>query len=146
MFEAVLDSFLHLINGAASGIYAGSFLTAKRLGKDQFLNGRVHAAALWLSLYFPVQCLSGKIFRVCDVGKTTAEAVFLLALGMLLYKRDLPKQFFVTVSFLSGKEIIRYILLVLFQLLYGAWMKILLFFVKHGQMIFLEEWDFPVYF
>ncbi len=109
MFEWCLPFGIRLINSILGSIYADKFLKAKTSGKT--------ALFAWAILSFVLESLIGEqIDAVSSFGiilKAAADMVIVLSLQMLLYQRDLAKQFFVTVSFIGGKKIIIYIVMVM---------------------------------
>ncbi len=108
MFEWLLPLALCLINSILGSWYADKFLKAKTSGNT--------AMFLWAFLSFVLESLMGeKIDAGTPFGillKTAADMGIVLFLQLLLYQKDLSKQFFVTVSFIGGKKIVVYIVVV----------------------------------
>ncbi len=109
MFEWGLSFGLYFINSIAGSIYADKFLKAK--------TSRKTALIAWAFLYFVFKSLIGKlvggIYPFGNILKVAVDMVIVLFLQMVLYQKNLSKQFFVAVSFIGGKEIIIYIIIVL---------------------------------
>ena len=71
----------------------------------------------WTSLYYIFQSLVldkiDRSYPLNDLAGALGDIVFVLLLLMLLYHKDFLKQLFVAVSFAAGKEIIKYIIVVM---------------------------------
>ena len=71
----------------------------------------------WASLYFISQSLIfyrlDRFNPFNDLMGVLADIAFVLLFQMLLYSKDFLKQLFVAVSFVAGKEIIKYIIMVI---------------------------------
>ncbi len=109
MFETVLPFFIYFANSITGSIYTGNFLNGKYRKKIvQFA---------YFSLYFIIQSLVQErmdgTYPTIYFVKTIADIAFVLFLQMLLYSGSLLKHVFVAVSFVAGKEIIKYIVVVL---------------------------------
>ena len=108
MFEILLPISLYLVNSIASGYYVQKFLGAK-YSKNISLFA-------WIGLYFISQSLVLEFLSdayLYELVKVLADIAIILILQVLLYKKDLLKQFFVSVSFVAGREIIKHIIIVL---------------------------------
>ena len=121
MFEIALPVSIYLVNSIAGGIYVKKFFRGKYPEKITLF--------AWISLYFISQCfvlesMSG-IYLFNGLVKVLADISVVLLLQILLYNKDLLKQLFVTVSFVAGKEIIKYIIVVLNNSHYRIFSKIL---------------------
>ena len=96
MYETGLSVSIYLVNSIVGSIYMQKFLKEK---------------------YFIIQSLV--FYRIerldpfNDLMGVLADIVFVLLFQMLLYNKDFLKQLFVAVSFVAGKEIIKYIIVVI---------------------------------
>lgn len=111
MYEVGLSISLYLVNSIAGSIYMQKFLRGKYQKKIVLF--------AWTSLYYIFQSLAlDKIDRTYpfnDFIGVLADIAFVFLLLLLLYYKDFLKQLFVAVSFVAGKEIIKYIILVINQ-------------------------------
>ena len=111
MYEAGLSISLYLVNSIAGSIYMQKFLRGKYQKKI--------VVFAWTSLYYIIQSLIldriSRTYPLNDLAGVLADIAFVLLLLMLLYNKDFLKQLFVAVSFVAGKEIIKYIMLVIIQ-------------------------------
>ncbi len=130
MFEAGITFGICLVESIAGSIYT-----------DKFLKGKMQRKAVlpaWTFLYFILESLAGgRISSACPLGsivKVSADIWIVLFLQMAFYQRDLPKQFFVAASFAGGKEMILYIITVLYISLNKAGWRIFDVFLKKGRM------------
>ena len=109
MYEAGLSISLYLVNSIAGSIYMQNFLRGKYQKKV--------ALFAWISLYCMIQSLIldrvDRFYPLNDLVGVVADIAFVLFLQMLLYNKDFFKQLFVAVSFVAGKEIIKYIIVVM---------------------------------
>lgn len=109
MYEAGLSISLYLVNSIAGSIYMQNFLRGKYQKKV--------ALFAWISLYYMIQSLIldrvDRFYPLNDLVGVIADIAFVLLLQMLLYNKDFFKQLFVAVSFVAGKEIIKYIIVVM---------------------------------
>lgn len=109
MFEAGLSIFLYLVNSIAGSIYMQKFLREKYQKKVVLF--------AWTSLYYMIQSLIldkiDRSYPLNDLAGVFSDIAFVLLLLMLLYNKDFLKQLFVAVSFVAGKEIIKYIIVVI---------------------------------
>ena len=109
MYEAGLSISLYLVNSIAGSIYMQKFLREKYQKKVVLF--------AWTSLYYMLQSLVldkiDRSYPLNDLAGVLGDIVFVLLLLMLLYHKDFLKQLFVAVSFVAGKEIIKYIIVVM---------------------------------
>lgn len=109
MYEAGLSISLYLVNSIAGSIYMQKFLRGKYQKKVVLF--------AWTSLYYMLQSLVldkiDRSYPLNDLAGVLGDIVFVLLLLMLLYNKDFLKQLFVAVSFVAGKEIIKYIIVVM---------------------------------
>lgn len=109
MYEAGLSISLYLVNSIAGSIYMQKFLREKYQKKVVLF--------AWTSLYYMLQSLVldkiDRSYPLNDLAGVLGDIVFVLLLLMLLYNKDFLKQLFVAVSFVAGKEIIKYIIVVM---------------------------------
>lgn len=131
MFEAGLSVSIYLVNSIAGSNYMQKFLRGKYQKKFVLF--------AWTSLYFIVQGLILEKFSrtnpLNDFVAMLADIAVILLLQMLLYKKDLSGQFFVTVSFVAGKEIIKYVV----SVSAAIWCNMILFFVDPNTMKTSEQ-------
>ena len=109
MYETGLSVSIYLVNSIVGSIYMQKFLRKKYKKKIVLFT--------WTGLYFIIQSLVFyRIDRLApfnDLMGVLADIVFVLLFQMLLYNKDFLKQLFVAVSFVAGKEIIKYIIVVI---------------------------------
>lgn len=109
MFEVGLPLLLYFVNSIVGSIYVQKFLRGKYRKKVVLF--------VWASLYFIIQSLILDRLDTADtvnyIVKVTLDIIVVLLLQMLLYDKDLLKQLFTAISFAAGKEIIKYIVVVL---------------------------------
>ncbi|MCI9077462.1 MAG: GHKL domain-containing protein [Lachnospiraceae bacterium] len=109
MFEVGLSFSLQLVNSIASSIYAQKFFRGKYQKKIVLF--------VWVGLYFIIQNLIleklDSTYPVSYFIKVILDIIFILLLQTILYHKNLLKQIFVAVSYVAGKEIIKYIIVVL---------------------------------
>ena len=109
MYETGLSISLYLVNSIAGSIYMQKFLREKYQKKVVLF--------AWTSLYYMLQSLVldkiDRSYPLNDLAGVLGDIVFVLLLLMLLYNKDFLKQLFVAVSFVAGKEIIKYIIVVM---------------------------------
>ena len=111
MYEIGLPISLYLVNSIAGSIYMQKFLRGKYQKKIVLF--------AWISLYYIIQSLVldriDRTYPLNDLLGVLTDIIFVLLLLMLLYNKDFLKQLFVAVSFVAGKEIIKYIMIVINQ-------------------------------
>ena len=111
MYEAVLSVSRYLVNSIVCSIYMQKFLRGKYQKKIVLF--------AWTSLYYIFQSLAmdriDRTYPFNDLMGVLIDIAFVLLLEMLLYSKDFLKQLFVAVSFVAGKEIIKYIIVVINQ-------------------------------
>ena len=143
MFEAALPISIYLVSSIAGSIYVQKFLRAKNQRIIRFFHEKKIAPFVWSSLYFMIQSLALERFDSAnplhDLVRVLADIGAVLLLQMLLYQKDISKQFFVAVSFVAGREIIRYIVVGLYSRLYSIWGELTSSFVQQGWIILKEE-------
>lgn len=109
MFEVGVPLSLYFLNSIVSGIYVEKFFNKKYQKKVVLF--------IWIGLYFIIQNLIlekfDNTYSINYFSKVIMDIVIILLLEIILYKKDLLKQIFVTVTFVAGKEIIKYIVVVL---------------------------------
>lgn len=109
MYEAGLSISLYLVISIAGSIYMQKFLRGKYQKKTVLL--------VCTSLYFIFQYLVldriDRTYLINDIMGMLVEIAFIFLLQMLLYNKDFLKQLFVAVSFVAGKNIIKYIIIVI---------------------------------
>ena len=114
MYEFVLPLCLYFVSSIAGSIYTQKFLRAKYSKKIVLFT--------WASLYFIFQFLGmrylGGDYPLSELVQTIVNVVIIFLLQLLLYKKEPLKQVFVAVSFVAGRNIIRYIVMVLNNGLY----------------------------
>ncbi|MDE7252626.1 MAG: ATP-binding protein [Acetatifactor sp.] len=111
MYEVGLSISLYLVNSIAGSIYMQKFLRGKYQKKIVLF--------AWTSLYYIIQSLVldrlDRTYPLNDLMGVLTDIAFVLLLIMLLYDKVFLKQLFVAVSFVAGKEIIKYIIAVINQ-------------------------------
>ncbi len=131
MFEAGLSVSIYLVNSIAGSNYMQKFLRGKYQKKFVLF--------AWTSLYFIIQGLILERFSRTNplngFAAMLADIAVILLLLMLLYKKDLSGQFFVTVSFVAGKEIIKYVV----SVSSAIWCNMILFFIDPNTMKTSEQ-------
>lgn len=139
MFKAGLPFFIYFVNSVAGWIYVQKFLKEKYQKKITMF--------IWMSLYFIAQSFIleklNSTYSAGDFVKTIVDTALILLLQILLYNKDLLKQLFVAVSFVAGKEIIKYIIVVLNYGQYWVCNKFLIVF--SNEITTLEKvkiWNF----
>lgn len=109
MYETGLPISLHLVNSIAGSIYVQKFLRGKYQKKVVLF--------AWTSLYYIIQRLVldriDRSYPLNDLAGVFGDIAFILLLQILLYNKDFLKQLFVAVSFVAGKEIIKYLIVVI---------------------------------
>ena len=109
MYETGLSVSIYLVNSIVGSIYMQKFLRKKYQKKIVLF--------AWTGLYFIIQSLVfyriDRLNPFNDLMGVLADIVFILLFQMLLYNKDFLKQLFVAVSFVAGKEIIKYIIVVM---------------------------------
>ena len=125
MFDRLLPVSIYLVDSILSGIYTRSFL------KKKYRKGTV--LSVWGAAYFFIQIV---IFEILDARFPISEVVgiilnvcVLLFMKFLLFEKNLQKQFFVALSFVAGKEIVKYIVSVFSIASYGLNNEILEYFI-----------------
>ncbi len=108
MYERAYAFFLFFVSSLAGGLYIRKFFAADRSRKRRFL--------IWMLLYFVFQYLILDKMSIdsplLGLAKAATDILIVFGLLLLLYDRELLKLLFVAVSFVAGKEIIKYIIIV----------------------------------
>ena len=116
MYELFHSFSLYLVDSAAGGIFTCKFLKSRHLKKL--------SPFIWTALYFAAYCLISELFidtyPFSDIIRVIANITIVLLLQFLLYKDEPLKQVFIAVSFVAGRNIIRYITIVVNDGLYRA--------------------------
>ncbi len=109
MYEAGLSISWYLADSIAGSIYMQKFLRGKYQKKTVLF--------VCTSLYFIFQSLVldriDRIYLINDITGMLVDIAFIFLLQMLLYNKDFLKQLYVAVSFVAGKNIIKYIIIVI---------------------------------
>lgn len=109
MYETGLYVSICLVNSIVGSIYMQKF------SREKYQKNIVLFA--WAGLYFIIQSVIfyriGRLNPFNDLMGVLADIVFVLLFQMLLYNKDFMKQLFVAVSFVAGKEITKYIVVVI---------------------------------
>ena len=119
MYDRLLPVSIYLVDSILSGIYSRGFL------KEKY--GKKAALAVWGAACFFIQIL---VFEILDARFLISEIVgiilnicVLLFMQFIFFEKDMQKQIFVAVSFVAGKEIIKYIVSVFSIAFTGLWNK-----------------------
>lgn len=109
MYEIGLSFSIYLVNSIVGSIYMQKFLREKYQKKIVLF--------AWAGLYFSIQSLIfyriDRLNLFNDLMGVLADIAFILFFQILLYNKDFLEQLFVTVSFVAGKEVIKYIIVVI---------------------------------
>ena len=118
MYELFHTLSLYLADSIAGGIYTHKFLKSRY---SERLSPFVWTALYFAAQYLVLEPLSGT-YLLNDVVRVTANIAIVFLLQLLLYRDEPLKQVFAAVSFVAGRNIIRYITIVvntgLYQLIY----------------------------
>lgn len=105
MYDRLLPVSIYLADSILSGIYTQGFL------KEKY--GKKAALSVWGAAYFLIQIvvfeILGARFPIGEAVRIILNVCVLLFLQVLLFEKDIQKQFFVAFSFVAGKEIVKYI-------------------------------------
>ena len=116
--EYVLDALVYIAGGLFSFWYGEAFL------KRRF-EIRKKAAILWAVLYAGAQMLCEEIISPYPLYSRFAHSLQYLVLLPLLqrffFERNVPRQAFVTISFVAGWEILRFTVSPLAHAVFGLW-------------------------
>lgn len=128
MYNWLLPVSIYLVDSIVSGIYAQGFLKEKYRKKT--------VLAVWGAAYFLIQIalydnLDNR-FSISEVVGIIVNVCVLLFLQFLLFEKDMQKQFFVAVSFVAGRETVKYIVSVFSTVHNELSNKILNDFLKKG--------------
>ena len=128
---------LYIVNSIAGSIYADKFLTAK--------TSRKTALIAWIFFHFFLTVSVGKRIDAASpsgsVLKVATDILIVLFLLRTLYQKDFSKQFFAAVSFVGGKHIIKYIILVFFLGFDSVCSEIVLDAVEKGWIVSIGGGD-----
>ena len=135
MSDMLLPVSIYLINSILSGVYTRSFL------KEKYRKGAV--LAVWGAAYFFIQfavfeILDGR-FPVGEVKGIILNVCVLLLMQFIFFEKDMQKQLFVVLSFVAGKEIVKYIVSVFSIAFNGLCNNILDYFVAKEIIDTLEK-------
>ena len=140
MYEILHALSLYLVDSAAGGIYAHKFLRCRYSKKLTLF--------VWIGLYFTVQCLVSEYLSGIypfnnELVRVIVNIAYFFLLQLLLYSDEPLKQIFVAVSFVAGRNIIRYIMMVLNNGLYGVFYGLFSDYVSRiDTMEEAERWIF----
>ena len=116
MYELFHSFSLYLVDSVVGGIFTCKFLKSRYSKKL--------APFAWTALYFAANCLVSELlsgtFPFSELVRVLANIAIVFLLQLLLYKDEPLKQVFVAVSFVAGRNIIRYITIVVNDGLYRA--------------------------
>ena len=117
MYELIQSFSLYLVDSIAGGIYTYKFLKCRYSKKFTLF--------AWIGLYFAVQCLVSELLSSTfpfnnQLVRVIVNIAYFFLLQLLLYSDEPLKQVFVAVSFVAGRNIIRYIMMVLNSGLYSV--------------------------
>lgn len=116
MFDMLSPIFMYLINSILSVIYTRNFLKEK--------HGKRIILTVWVSVYFLIQILVFIIwadrFPVGKVVGIILNVCILLCMQSVFFLEDIPKQIFITVSFVAGTETAKY-MFVTFDIVVIGW-------------------------
>lgn len=134
MFEIFQSFSLYLVDSVVGGVYAHKFLRCRHSEKFTLF--------AWIGLYFIVhsvisELLSGIYSFNNQLVRVIVNIAYFFLLQLLFYKDEPLKQTFVTVSFVAGRNIIRYIAMVLNDGLYWVFYGLFSGFIN--QITSVEE-------
>lgn len=114
MFKAeILPVSIALVNSILGGIYVERFLERRWKKPLTFV--------VWILLYFisqiAVSRLTGNWYRVGGVLYVFFQIVVLLLIQLFLFYKDIFKHLFVSLSFIAGAEILKYIVSIVYSIL-----------------------------
>ena len=116
MYELFHSFSLYLVDSIVGGIFTCRFLKSRYSEKL--------SPFIWTALYFAAYCLISELFidtyPFSEIVRVIANITIVLLLQLLLYKDEPLKQVFIAVSFVAGRNIIRYISAVVNDGLYRA--------------------------
>ena len=118
MYEIIQSISLYAVDSAASGFYTRKLLKCRYSEKLTLF--------VWMGLYLAVHLLLSEFIADLFNGLLTViiSIAANLLLQLLLYKKEPLKQVFAAVSYVAGKNIIRYIMMVLNSGLYGVFYEL----------------------
>lgn len=116
--EYVLDGLLYLAGGILSFWYVENFLSPK-------YGERKKALIVWVILYSLLQILYGQIASLYPLYDRFTHVIpyviILLILEYIFFEKNLPRQAFVIVSFVTGWEILRFAVSPLAHAILSLW-------------------------
>ena len=116
MYELFHSFSLYLADSIVGGIFTCKFLKSRYSKKL--------TPFIWTALYFAAYCLVSELlsdaYPFYEIVRVIANIAIVFLLQLLLYKDEPLKQVFVAVSFVAGRNIIRYISVVVNDGLYRA--------------------------
>lgn len=136
MYDVLRSLSVYLVNSIAGGIYMQKFLKRKYPEKVTMF--------LLPVLYFLIQSLvmeflSGA-YPFNDLLKAATDLVVVLTLQLLLFDKDMLRHIFVAVSFVAGREIIKYITVAFNEIQFWMVRKFILV-VLSSRITSMEEAD-----
>lgn len=127
----LLSIMIYIINSIFSGIYTIQFLKCKQNKKTTVL--------LWAITYFIAQVILFEVIQrrypFNDVVSTIVNVLLFLGMQCIFFRKGEKVQLFVCFSFVAGREIVRYIVIVLniaIGTFLGDWIN---FLIMQGKII-----------
>lgn len=134
MFEIMPLILNYLVGSILSSIYTWNFLKGKFRKKITL--------SAWSAAYFFIQIAIFQIldsrFSVSEVAGIILNVCALLFMQFLFFEKDIQKQLFVVLSFVAGKETVKYIASVFCSILSELYSKILNYLAVKG---IVEEFE-----
>lgn len=128
MYDIFLPISIYLTDSILSGIYTQRFL------KERYGKRAVFAA--WSISYFLISIFVFEImdsrFYVGQVAGVILNICVMLLMQYFLYEKDIQKQLFVSISFVAGKAVVKYIASVFLNVLYTLNGKITEYIIARG--------------
>lgn len=104
MFD-LLSILIHIINSIFSGLYTSQFLKSKQNKKITIV--------LWSVIYFVVQVGIFDVLRsqypFNNMVGAIINVILLIGIQLIFFRREISRQLFVSFSFVTGKEIVKYV-------------------------------------
>ena len=108
MYELFHSFSLYLVDSVVGGIFTCKFLKSRYSKKL--------SPFIWTALYFVAHCLVSELlsgtYPFNEIVRVIANITIVFLLQLLMYKEETLKQVFIAVSFVAGRNIIRYITIV----------------------------------
>ena len=138
MFSNIALSFpVYLADSILSGLYGTDLLHSRLYKKTTLL--------LWTIIYFSMNILMFEVFGLeGNVKGIFVNFLFMFALQSILFKWNYIRQIFVSVSFLAGKSILKYIISVLYNLFSGLTLSIVEKMLATDTQITVQQADLIV--